>query len=141
MITKTKVLKFDKQAWRKPIVCELARNFDISFSILKAKVLPRQEGLMILEISGFNGEFLRAQEYLRSIPGVTVEALEQDIVYDAETCTHCGACTGFCPSGALHIADRTTMEVSFDPDACIGCEICLAACPARALSLAEGVSI
>ena len=141
MITKTKVLKFGKEAWKKPIVCELARNFEITFSILKAKVLPRQEGLMILEISGKNGEYLRAEQYLRSIPGVSVEALEQDIVYDEKRCTHCGACIGFCPSGALHIVDRATMEVGFDPDACIGCEICLDACPVRALRLAEGVSI
>ncbi|MDP8223357.1 MAG: 4Fe-4S binding protein [Candidatus Lernaella stagnicola] len=141
MITKVKVLKFDETAWKKPVVCDLARNFDITFSILKARVLPRQEGLLILETQGANGEFVRAVDFLRNIQGVSVFDLEKEILYDNEVCIQCGACTGFCPSGALHIANRLTMEVAFRSEDCIGCELCLTACPSRALTLAEDIAV
>lgn len=139
MITQTKVIKFGRRAWREPVVCQLARNFDITFSILKARILPQQEGLLILEISGENGEFDRAVAHLRALPDVEVQGIEQEITHDLERCTQCGSCTGFCPSQALHIADRRTMEVAFASQECIGCELCLTACPARALRLLGGV--
>ncbi len=135
------MLKFEKQAWKKTVVCDLARNFDITFSILKARVLPRQEGLLILEIKGENGEFLRAVDYLHGIQGLSVVDIEKEIYHDENACTQCGACTGFCPSGALYIKNRLTMEVGFRSEDCIGCELCLVACPSRALSLAEDIAI
>jgi L-aspartate semialdehyde sulfurtransferase ferredoxin len=141
MITKVKVLKFGKEAWKKPVVCDLARHFDVTFSILKARVLPRQEGLLILEIKGENGEFLRALEFLNSVEGVTVVDIEKEIRHDETLCTQCGACSGFCPSGALYIKDRVTMEIGFNSEDCIGCELCLHACPSRALSLNEDIAV
>ena len=69
MITKTKILKFSREAWKLPIVCDLARKHNVTFSILKADVLPRQEGVLILEISGENGDFARAIDFLRQQPG------------------------------------------------------------------------
>lgn len=140
MITKTKVLKFGKESWKKPVVYQLAKNFNISFSILKAKVLPRQEGIMILELSGTKEEYEKGMEYLEK-SGVWVGSIEQEILYDENICTMCGACTGFCPSNALHIKDRETMEIAFKHEECIGCELCLVACPSRALSQAEDIAI
>lgn len=140
MITKTKVLKFGKESWKKPVVYQLAKEFNISFSILKAKVLPRQEGVMILELSGTKDEFERGMEYLET-SGVWVGSIEQEILYDETVCTNCGACTGFCPSNALYIKDRETMEIAFNHEECIGCELCLVACPSRALSQAEDIAI
>ena len=135
MITKTKVLRFEPDVVQKPIVCHLARKFDLTFSILKAKVLPRQVGLMILELSGEDENFHKGIAYLEE-SGITVDSIEQEVLYDPDICTQCGACTGFCPSDALRIKDRVTMEVEFVSDNCIGCELCLFACPSRALRLA-----
>ncbi len=138
MITNTKVLKFGKTAWKEPVVCHLTRDFDLTFSILKARVLPRQEGIMILEISGEDENYQKGLDYLEQA-GVQVTSIEKEILYDETVCTNCGACTGFCPSNALYMADRLTMEVAFNFDKCIGCELCLHACPSRALKLADGM--
>jgi ferredoxin len=138
MITRTQVLRFGKEAWQRPIVCQLARSYAVTFSILKAKILPRQEGLLVMEMVGEEDEYARALAYLADV-GVQVEPIDQDIVYDSALCTQCGACSGFCPSGALFIKDRRTMEVAFNPDACVDCELCLSACPPRALRLEGGL--
>lgn len=138
MITQTKVLKFGKHAWKEPVVCHLSKDYDLTFSILKARVLPRQEGIMILEISGEDEDYQKGLDYLDRA-GVVVTSIEKEILYDETNCTDCGACTGFCPSNALHIADRVTMEVAFNYEQCIGCELCLVACPSRALRLADGM--
>jgi len=133
-ITKTKVLTFEEHIWQKPIVCTLAKQFDLDFSILKAKVLPRRAGLVVLELIGEQAEFDKALTYLRE-QGVGVQSMEQEIYYHEELCTQCGACVGFCPSEALTIEDRSDMKVIFIADRCIGCEVCLTACPARALTV------
>lgn len=135
MITKTKVLKFGPEVVKEPVVCQLAKKYDLTFSILKARVLPRKEGLMILEISGQDDNYNRGITYLIE-SGVKVDSIEQEILYDEDACTQCGACSGFCPSNALHIDNRLTMDVVFSSEACIGCELCLLACPSRALSQA-----
>jgi ferredoxin len=140
MITQTKVLKFGKKSWKQPVVFHLAKDYDLTFSILKARVLPRQEGVMVLELSGSEQNYARGMEYLEQA-GVTVSAIDKEIIYDDQICIQCGACTGFCPSDALHIKDRQTMEVAFRSDDCIGCELCLVACPSRALSLAKGLML
>lgn len=132
-VTKTKVLTFDETSWKKPVVCTLAKRFDLDFSILKAKVLPRRVGLLVLELSGKAGEFEKAVAFLKE-QGVGIQAIEQEILFDEECCTQCGACVGFCPSEALAYKDPESMEVTFEAEHCIGCELCLTACPARALS-------
>jgi len=138
MITQTKVLKFGKDAWKKPIVYRLVKDFNLTFSILKAKVLPRQEALMVLELSGEKADFEGGLSYLVE-SGVSVAAIEQEIVHDPDICIQCGACSGFCPTNALHISNRETMEIGFASERCIGCELCLSACPSRALRLQEGM--
>ena len=140
MVTKTKVLKFGKKSWKEPVVYHLAKDYDLSFSILKAKVLPKQEGILVLEISGTEDNYKKGMEYLEKV-GVSVMAMDKEIFHDKEICTQCGACTGFCPSQALFIYDRKSMEVEFNSELCIGCELCLYACPSRALILAKGVFV
>ncbi|MFW6181130.1 MAG: 4Fe-4S binding protein, partial [Spirochaetota bacterium] len=49
----------------------------------------------------------------------------------------CGACTAVCPSGALCISNRASMEVVFDQDRCIGCGLCIPACPYQAMVMHE----
>ena len=136
MIHKIKVLKFDKTKITQPVVCELSRKFDLTFSILKAKVMPRQEGLLIMEMIGRRKNYEQALQFLAE-QGVSVQGIEQEIRFDAEKCTQCGACVAFCPSNALRIDDRKTMEVVYYPEDCIGCEICLTGCGPRAMTVSE----
>ena len=131
MTTKKIVLHFTKENWSKPIVYRLVKDFNLSFNILKANILPRQESFMVLELSGPKADFKRGLEYLAEV-GVGVEPIEKDIGRDELKCTHCGACTAVCPTGSLYIS-RKTMEVLFDSAKCGACELCIRACPPRAM--------
>jgi len=51
------VRRFPKQEVQKPVVCYLARDYDLIFNILNATVLPRKEGILVLEISGTRKNF------------------------------------------------------------------------------------
>ena len=52
MFSKILSLRFPRTEVQKPIVCYLAKDFDLTFNILNAGVLPRKEGLMVPELSG-----------------------------------------------------------------------------------------
>ncbi len=131
MTSKKMVLHFSKENWSKPIVYKLVKEFNLSFNILKASVLPRQESFMVLELSGPKADFKRGLEYLVEV-GVGVEPIEKEIARDDNKCTHCGACTAVCPTGSLFI-NRKNMEVLFDSAKCSACELCIKACPPRAM--------
>jgi len=53
---------------------------------------------------------------------------------DNERCTHCGACTAVCPTGALAI-QRPEMNVVYDQTKCSLCELCIPACPVRIMKV------
>jgi len=131
VIVRRMVLRFPRQLVDQPIVCRLVKEYDLDFNILKAQVMPREEGLLVLELSGPEGRLGAALDFLEDA-GVRVEPLSRDIVRIDEKCTHCGACTAVCPAGALAI-ERDTMAVIFDSALCIACEHCIGACPMGAM--------
>lgn len=89
---------------------------------------------MVLEISSAGkAAFNKGITYLKE-QGVRVSTPEHKIYKDEEKCTHCGACTAVCPTGALYIK-RPEMEVIFDLKKCSLCERCLLTCPVRAMGL------
>ena len=102
MYSKILSLRFPKEIVDEPITVNLVRDFDLSFSILKATIYPRKEGFMVLELSGHRNDFKKGIRYLKNL-GVKVEDIGQDIKRDDERCFQCGACTAVCPTGALHI--------------------------------------
>ncbi len=131
MYSKMLSLRFPKKIVNQPIAVNLVKKFDLTFNILKATIYPREEGFMVLELSGHRKNFQRGVRYLKSI-GIKVESIGQDIKRDDEKCFQCGACTAVCPTGALYIK-RPEMEVVFDRDSCSACELCVLACPAHAM--------
>jgi len=133
MYSKILSLRFPKEIVDEPITVNLVRDFDLSFSILKAIIYPRKEGFMVLELSGQRSNFNKGVRYLKGL-GVKVENIGQDIKRDDDRCFQCGACTAVCPTGALHIK-RPEMEVLFDETRCSACELCVSACMARAMSV------
>lgn len=133
MTSKTKVLRFKESIYNQPIVCKLASDYGLTFNILKAFILPRQEGRMVLEIIGDEESCDRGLQYLKQC-GVRVEPIERGIARDPALCVHCGACSGLCPTHALHI-DRPSMRVQFDAGLCIACGWCVKGCPTRAMQL------
>ena len=133
MYSKMLSLRFPASVVNEPIVCNLAKKFDLDFNILKATIYPRQEGLVVMELSGHRRNFQKGVRYMKGL-GMKVESIGQDIKRDEEKCYQCGACTAVCPTAALHIK-RPEMEVLFDMDRCSACELCVAACPARAMEV------
>jgi len=133
MIRRRVVLHFPHEQVDKPIVSRLVRDFDMDFNILKAQITPREEGLMVLELVGEEDNFQRCLQYLEE-QKVTIQPLSQDVRRNEERCTHCGACTGICPTNALRL-DRESMEVVFDDESCVACELCVRVCPPRAMEI------
>ena len=131
MHSKTLVLRFSREIVDKPIITNLARNFNLTFNILKAQIFPRKEGMIVLELQGSRDDFTAGLQYLKDV-GVHVEPVAQSIHRDDAICYQCGACTAVCPTGALHI-QRPEMTVIFDSDRCSACELCVKTCPARAM--------
>jgi len=127
------VLKFPAILVDRPVVCNLARRYDLEFSILRASVSPKEEGLLVLEIRGTEAACRDGIAYLGEV-GVDTQDLSQDITRNETRCTDCGACVGVCPSGALAM-ERSTMEVMFRNEKCVACELCIRACPVRAMQL------
>ena len=127
------VLHFSKQIWDQPVVCQLAKEYDLTFNILKAKVTPKEEGLLVLELTGTDSQYRKGVKFLRD-QGVRIQPLSKDVVRNEVKCTDCGACLAVCPTEAF-VVDRETWEVVFDAQKCIGCELCLPACPPRAMSI------
>jgi len=119
--SKILILRFDKTEVQKPVVCYLARDYDLIFNILNAAVLPRKEGIMVLEISGTRKNYREGVKYLKD-QGVHVESASQEISRDKKKCTHCGACTAVCPTGALSV-ERPAMSVKFEHEKCSICPL------------------
>ena len=133
MYSKILILRFPKSAVEKPIVCRLTKDYDLIFNILNATILPRKEGIMVLELSGAKKNFKEGVKYLKD-QGVHVQNASQEVKRNNKKCTHCGACTAVCPTGALEI-QRPEMRVIFDQTKCSICELCVPACPPRAMEV------
>jgi len=132
-ISKRIVLRFPKRLVERAIVSRLVRDYNLDFNILKASVTPDEEGLMVLELSGKQGDYDKGIRYLTKT-GVKIQALSQDVTRNEERCTHCGVCITICPTGAFAL-DPATRKVSFYGEKCLACELCIKACPPRAMEL------
>ncbi len=133
MYSRILLLRFPKTEVQKPVVCYLAKDHDLTFNILNAGILPRKEGFMVLELSGSKKNYKQGVKYLKN-QGVIVKNASQEVKRLEEKCTHCGACTAVCPTGALSI-QRPEMIVNFEQKKCSVCELCVTACPPRAMEI------
>jgi len=133
MYSKILSLRFPATVVNEPISCNLVRNFDLTFNILKATIYPRKEGLVVMELSGHRKNFQKGIGYLKSL-GIKVESVGEDVKRDEEKCFQCGACTAVCPTGALYV-QRPEMAVLFEKEKCSACELCVMTCPAHAMGV------
>ncbi len=132
-VSKRIVLHFPKRVVDRPIVCRLAKDYDLEFNILKASITPEEEGLVVLELSGEQKEYDKGIMYLTET-GVRIQSLSQNVLRNEERCTHCGACVTICPSGAFEL-DPITRRVDFYDEKCVACGLCIKACPPRAMEV------
>ena len=116
-----------------PIITRLVKDFDLTINILRARITAKDEGRMVLEITGKRPAIEAGINYVKEI-GVEIQPLAQDVKWHEDRCTDCTACISVCPSKALDV-DRKTMEVSFNRDKCIACENCIPVCPYQAMEI------
>ena len=57
MQSKRVVLHFSRSIWDKPIVYRLIKDYNLVFNILKARVLPYEDAILVLEISGEQDDY------------------------------------------------------------------------------------
>lgn len=125
------VLRYPAHIVEEPVIYMLVKKYDLKVNILRANINPRKEGRMVIEVAGASESYAEAVEWLREI-GLHINGLQQQIVWNESRCTHCGACSVFCPTGALEI-NRPDMQVTFNERKCVVCEHCLKVCPVKAV--------
>lgn len=124
-------LSFPPEACGRPVVCNLALLFSLSFNILKADISPRHEGSLTLEITGREENYRKCLSYLKE-NGVKITPASQKVSRDEDVCMHCGLCTSLCRTKALFV-DTATRKVVFDVEKCSACGMCTRVCPVRAM--------
>ncbi|MEW6557025.1 MAG: 4Fe-4S dicluster domain-containing protein [Elusimicrobiota bacterium] len=136
MTSKKIVLKFPKQLGDKPVIYKLVKDYNLEFNILKAVIMPDEEGLLVMELKGTADNYKNGIKYLESL-GILIQPLSKDVTRDEEKCTHCGACVTICPTFAFIVDKKSTpaRKIVFDDKKCIACELCIPACPLQAMEL------
>ena len=131
MASKNVLLIFRSNIMYKPVIYRLAKDFDLIFNILEAKILPRREGRILLELRGEEDVIQQGIKFLEAHQ-VVVEYLADKVWREEEKCVHCGACTGVCSTGALSRVPPE-MKVTFDIEKCVVCGVCGLVCPFGAM--------
>ncbi|MFW6022508.1 MAG: NIL domain-containing protein [Halanaerobiaceae bacterium] len=134
MYSKRVQLVYHPNTVDKPIIYDLIKHFDIVINIIQAKILPDEEGKLVMDMKASEGEYIeKGIKYLVE-EGVDVQLVEESVVYNKDNCVFCGACTGLCKAGALSM-DRETWELKVEHDKCLLCGMCITACGFDALTL------
>lgn len=127
-ITKKILLYFPECETESPIVYRLVKDYDLIINIYRAKVTPEEEGYLVLDITGSQTNISRAISWLESLQ-IKVNETDKGVKWDKNRCVQCGTCVPHCPTEALSIPDRQTMEIQFNSDECIECLSCIKVCP------------
>ncbi|MBU1276679.1 MAG: 4Fe-4S binding protein [Proteobacteria bacterium] len=126
MVKKKLVLSFPPRLIQQPVTNNLIRLFDLEVNILRARVVPREQGRIVMELKGSAKSLKDGLEYLEE-QGVQVDPMVQEMRHYGELCVQCTACTAVCPTDALTV-EPVSREIVFEPSHCIMCESCIAAC-------------
>lgn len=116
-----------------PVISRMVKDFDLTVNILRARITPKEQGRLVLEITGKRQALEAGINYVKEM-GVEIQPLAQDVKWHEDRCTHCTACISICPTKALDL-DRKQMAVSFKRDKCIACELCIPVCPYQAIEI------
>jgi ferredoxin len=134
MADKKYVLKFPARLVGRPIASELVSEYGLVVNILRARVEPDEEGMLVVELTGDPEKIEAGLSHVRDLR-VEVEPLSKDITWHENLCTECDECRSVCPTEALKTS-TPDMAVTFDKDKCTACELCIPACPYGAVEIA-----
>lgn len=132
-MTKRVIFTFPPKLIKEPATYLLAKDYNLQFNILSAKVTPKEEGKLVMELKGEEKDMEAGLAFIESL-GINVSILQKQIKWDEEECTNCGLCTAVCPSQAFHL-DKETWKLKLDKENCILCELCVNACPVRVIEI------
>lgn len=116
-----------------PVINNLIKNYNVTVSILRAKITPEEEGHMLVDLSGSEEDIAASIAFLESENNEILDA-NKGLQWKRDKCVHCGNCLSHCPTGALFVRDRVKMRVEFDIEKCIECLNCIKNCPFDACS-------
>jgi ferredoxin len=133
MTTTKMVLRFPPDLTDQPVTYNLIKEYDLMVNILRGHITPKEEGMLVLEVTGTKRQLQKGLSYLANV-GIETQKLSKDVKWLKDDCTHCTACTSLCPTHALAV-DRETMLVGFDKAKCIACEMCVTVCPYGAMEV------
>ena len=133
MTTTKVVLRFPPDLTDQPVTYRLIKEYDLMVNILRGHITPKEEGMLVLELTGPKRQLDRGMAFLAEL-GVETKRVSRDVKWLKDRCTHCTACTSLCPTDALSV-DRETMLVDFDKTKCIACEMCVTVCPYKAMEV------
>ena len=125
------ILSFPPALIELPVTYRLVKDFNLKINIMRARISPKEEGKLVLEVEDGSPEQVEAGLRFLEDQGIRVKRLSKEIKWDQESCVHCGACTAVCLSQALYM--NPEWELDFDPNKCIVCELCVQACPLQIL--------
>ena len=126
-VSRRVILTFPASLAGTPVTYRLVKDYNLIMNILRAKVIPKDVGRLVLELTGEKKDIDAGLSFMRE-QGVKVEALKKDIHLDEESCIHCGFCTAVCFRDALCINPRSH-KLEFNRDKCVLCEQCVNICP------------
>lgn len=126
-------LTFPAEISNDPLVCRLVRDYALTFNILEARITPRKEGHLTLQLMGSAVNVQSSIDFLKQ-EGVKVTGIAQQVVRLEELCMHCGMCTALCTVRALSV-DNDSRKVLFDARQCTACGLCVRVCPVEAMIL------
>jgi len=127
-MTKKYLLTFPPTETEKPIIYHLVKDHNLVINIFRAKVTPEEEGYLVLDITGEPDDIERGIAFVQG-HNIQINEGNRGLRWDSQLCTHCGSCIPHCPTNALHVVDRSTMEVGFVEEECVECLNCVKICP------------
>jgi NAD-dependent dihydropyrimidine dehydrogenase PreA subunit len=128
MKTERVVLSFSPDSIRKPVTYLLVSNYKLRLNILRAKIMPGEEGRLLLEISGEEDCIRDGLDYLTSL-NVKVQPVREFYEVDVDKCKEHHKCFQVCPAEAIELKPIDGKRVGIIEDNCILCEKCMAVCP------------
>ncbi|HOR32233.1 MAG TPA: NIL domain-containing protein, partial [Syntrophales bacterium] len=82
-VTRKVIIRYSAENVDQPIACHLAKKYDLDFNILKARIFPRREGVMVLELSGTKENFDAGVRFMKE-KGLRVEPLSKSVTRNTD---------------------------------------------------------